>query len=155
LRSHHVDGTATTLAQGDRRHSRSTHRWLPAAILIGAAFVALTPRAAVGQASPCEVKREPFVNGGMAAARMTGQQGGTCQFKFKFGGQNPPDSWQPVEAPKSGSVTFKEDAAEYQPTEGFSGSDRFVIALFGKTPNCGNRCARNGRCDVVVTTGPR
>jgi hypothetical protein len=110
---------------------------------------------AYAQSAPCEVKRQDFVNGGTSTATMALEQSGACQFKFRFGGQNPPDSWELVEAPKSGKVTFKDDVAEYQPTVGFSGQDRFVIALFGKAPNCSNRCTRNGRFEVAVTVSPK
>ena len=84
------------------------------------------------------------------------EQGGACQFKFRFGQINAPDSWELVESPKSGKVMFKDDTAEYQPNDGFSGEDKFVVALFGKAPaNCGNRCNRNGRFEFAVTVKPK
>jgi len=60
-----------------------------------------------------------------------------------------------VEAPKSGKVVFKDDVAEYTPNDGFSGDDKFVVALFGKAPNCGSRCNRNGRFEFSVTVKPK
>ena len=83
------------------------------------------------------------------------EQNATCQFRIRFGGVNPPDSWNLVQAPKSGSVAFKDDVAEYRPNEGYVGQDAFTIALFGKTPNCGTRCNRNGQYEITVEVVPK
>jgi len=84
------------------------------------------------------------------------EQGSVCQFKFRFGQVNPPESWELIEPPKFGKVMFKDDTAEYQASDGFSGEDKFVVALFGKAPNCGGgRCTRNGRFAFVVTVKPK
>jgi hypothetical protein len=107
------------------------------------------------QETKCSVKREPFVNGGVSTGTMILEQGNVCQFSFKFGQMNPPDSWELVEPPKSGKVVFKEDIAEYQPNAGFAGDDKFVVAVFGKAPNCGTRCTRNGRFEFAVTVRPK
>jgi hypothetical protein len=107
---------------------------------------------------PCQVTRGDFLNGGVAAAAMQVEGNTPCQFKFNFGGQQPPDSWELVEPPKSGKVTFGADFAEYLPNAGFSGDDKFVVALFGKAPQCmapGNRCNRNGRFEIAVTVKPK
>jgi hypothetical protein len=107
------------------------------------------------QETKCSVKREPFVNGGVSTGTMTLEQGSVCQFSFKFGQTNLPDSWELVEPPKSGKVIFKEDIAEYQPNAGFAGEDKFIVAVFGKAPNCGTRCTRNGRFEFAVTVRPK
>ena len=107
------------------------------------------------QDAKCTVKREAFVNGGTAPGTMTLEQGSICQFTFKFGQTNPPDSWELVEPPKSGKVVFKDDVAEYQANAGFTGEDKFVVAVFGKAPNCGTRCTRNGRFEFAVSVKPK
>jgi hypothetical protein len=105
--------------------------------------------------SPCKVTRENFVNHGSASATMTLEQGQSCAFTFRFGGQLAPDSWKLVASPKSGEVTFKEDIAEYRPAADFTGEDTFAVEVFGRAPNCGTRCERNGRYDVTVSVTPR
>jgi len=107
------------------------------------------------QPATCAVERKPYVNAGRADATMVVEEGSTCPFRFRFGGTNPPDSWKLVEKPKSGKVSFSTDVAEYQPAEGFTGEDRFVIAVFGTAPNCGTRCVRNGEYQVTVTVKPK
>ena len=106
----------------------------------------------------CQVTRQDFVNGGVAPAAMQIEGTSPCQFKFKFGGQQPPDSWELAEAPKSGKVSFGADFAEYVPNGGFTGEDKFVVALFRKAPQCsapGARCNRNGRYEISVTVKPK
>lgn len=106
----------------------------------------------------CQVTRNDFVNGGVAPAAMQIDGNGPCQFKFKFGGQQPPDSWELIEPPKSGKVSFGTDFAEYVPNAGFAGEDKFTVALFGKAPQCsapGARCNRNGRYEISVKVGPK
>lgn len=107
------------------------------------------------QDAKCTVKHGTFVNGGTSTGTMTLEQGSVCRFTFKFGQTNPPDTWELVESPKSGKVVMKDDFAEYQPNDGFTGEDKFVVALFGKAPNCGTRCTRNGRFDFAVTIKPK
>jgi hypothetical protein len=118
--------------------------------LAGSALLVCLAGVAQAQEGKCEVKREPFVNGGVSKGSMAVEPGGVCRFQFKFGQINPPDSWKIVEAPKSGTVVFKGDVAEYQPNAGFTGEDRFVIEVFGRAPNCGTRCTRDGRYDFSV-----
>jgi hypothetical protein len=113
---------------------------------------------AAGAQQACQVTRGDFVNGGAATAAMQLEGAGPCQFKFNFGGQQPPDKWELVEPPKSGKVSFGTDFAEYVPNAGFAGEDKFAIAIFGKAPQCtasGARCNRNGRYDIAVTVKPR
>ena len=110
---------------------------------------------ASAQPASCVVERKPYVNAGRADATMVVEEGSPCQFRFRFGGTNPPDSWKLVESPKSGKITFNADVAEYQPTAGFTGEDRFVIHMFGTAPNCGSRCTRNGEYQVTVTVKPK
>jgi hypothetical protein len=105
--------------------------------------------------TPCNVTRENFVNHGSANATMTLEQGQTCAFRFRFGGQVAPDSWKLVTRPKSGEVTFKDDFAEYRPAADFTGEDRFVFEVFGRAPNCDTRCERNGRYEVTASVTPR
>jgi hypothetical protein len=107
------------------------------------------------QAPKCEVKHQPFANGATSTGTMNLEQGSVCQFKFRFAQVNPPDSWELVEPPKSGKVVFKDDTAEYQANDGFSGEDKFAVAVFGKAQNCGNRCNRNGRFEFAVTVKPK
>jgi hypothetical protein len=106
----------------------------------------------------CQITRGDFVNGGVAPAAMQIEGTSPCQFKFNFGGQQPPDNWELIEPPKSGKVSFGTDFAEYLPSSGFTGEDKFVIAIFGKAPQCtapGARCNRNGRFEVSVTVKPK
>ncbi len=104
----------------------------------------------------CQVKREAFVNGGVSSATMLViNDGRPCQLTFQFGGQNPPDSWELVTKPQSGTVTFRGDVAEYQPNAGFTGSDKFIVAVFGRTPGGKRHETRNGRFDVAVTVNAK
>lgn len=121
-------------------------------MLVSILIVAST--GALAQA-PCKVTRENFVNHGSAGATMTLEQGQTCALTFRFGGQLAPDSWKLVAPPKSGEVTFKQEVAEYRPAADFTGEDRFAVEVFGRAPNCGTRCERNGRYDVTVSVTPR
>ena len=105
--------------------------------------------------TPCKVTRENFENHGSAKATMTLEQGQSCSFRFRFGGQLAPDSWKVVAPAKSGEVTFKEDLVEYRPAADFAGEDRFTVEVFGRAPNCSTRCERNGRYDVTVSVAPR
>ena len=123
--------------------------------LVCAVLFSLPFYAVHAQETKCSVKREAFVNGGVATGAMALEQGSVCRFSFKFGQTNPPDSWELVEPPKSGKVVFKEDTAEYQPNAGFAGDDKFTVAVFGKAPNCGARCNRNGRFEFAVTVKPK
>ena len=117
-------------------------------------LAALPPSSVRAEGSSCSVKRQPLAKGQTSSATMVLRQGGTCRFRFKFGNVNPPDSWQLVTPPKSGKVVFTDDSAEYVPDNGFSGTDRFVVAVFGKEGNCGTRCTRDGRFDIAVTVKP-
>jgi len=117
--------------------------------------IAFSMSEARAQNPPCRVTREPFVNGGIAKATMALDQDGVCTFRFRFGGQRPPDTWEIIEAPKSGSVVFNSDVAEYKPNATFSGQDRFVIAIFGIAPGCALYCTRNGRYEVTVAVQPK
>jgi len=119
------------------------------------ALLAYPFAAAHAQDGKCAVKGEPFANGGTATKTMTLEQESVCQFAFKFGQTNPPDSWELVDPPKSGKVVFKDEVAEYQPNAGFTGEDKFVVAVFGKAPNCSNRCTRNGRFEFAVSVKPK
>src|SRR4030095_6705418 len=110
------------------------------------------------QQTTCQVTRNDFVNGGVAQATMQISDMGPCQFKFKFGGQSAPDTWELIQPPKSGKVSFGADYAQYEPDAGFVGEDKFTIALFGKAPQCtasGARCNRNGRYEITVTVKPK
>src|SRR5437867_11943809 len=60
------------------------------------------------QAPQCEVKHQPFANGGTSTGTMRLEQGSVCQFKFRFGQVNPPESWELIEPPKFGKVMFKD-----------------------------------------------
>jgi hypothetical protein len=109
-----------------------------------------------GQSAACEVKREPLEKSGEASATMVMvNDGKPCPFKFRFGGQNPPDSWELVSKPQSGTVQFRDDVAEYQPDPGFTGSDKFVVAVFGRAPGGKRHEARNGRFEVSVTVNAK
>ena len=111
---------------------------------------------AQSQDDACEVKKDNFVQGGTSSATMVMvNDGKACQFKFRFGGQNPPDSWELVVPPQSGKVQFDDDVAEYRPNPGFTGNDKFVVAVFGKTPGGKRHDARNGRFEVSVTVKPK
>jgi hypothetical protein len=107
---------------------------------------------AQSQDATCEVNKEQFVPGGTSSATMVMvNDGKPCQFRFRFGGQNPPDNWELVTPPQSGQVQFNEDVAEYHPNPGFTGTDKFVVAVFGRSPGGKKRDARNGRFEVAVT----
>jgi hypothetical protein len=109
-----------------------------------------------GQSAACEVKRDSLEKGGQASATMVMvNDGKPCLFKFRFGGQNPPDSWELVSKPQSGTVQFRDDVAEYQPNPGFTGSDKFVVAVFGKVPGGKTRDVRDGRFEVAVTVNAK
>jgi hypothetical protein len=123
--------------------------------LLASVLASVACSLAQAQDPKCQVKRDQFVNGGRANGSMKVEQNGVCEFKFRFGGTNPPDSWNLVTPPKSGKVAFKEGIAEYRPNEGFVGDDKFTIALFGKTPNCGTRCNRNGQYEISVQVLPK
>ena len=132
-----------------------------AMLIIAACLVPLGNAFGQPSSAPCEVNRQPFSGNENATATMTStatmtlMQDRACRLRFRFGGQNPPGSWELVEAPKSGKVVFAEDFAEYQPDSGFSGLDKFVVAIFGTAPNCGGRCSRSVRYDVAVTVTPK
>jgi hypothetical protein len=117
-------------------------------------FIGACSATALAQSS-CKVTRENFVNHGSAPATMTLQQGESCDLRFRFGGSRAPDSWKLVTPPKSGTVTFKDDVAEFRPAAGFTGEDKFSVEVFGRAPNCSNRCERNGRFDVTVSVLPK
>jgi hypothetical protein len=104
----------------------------------------------------CQVTRERLApNGvGVSSVVMLIDGAGPCHFKFRFDGQFAPDSWELVEAPKSGKITFNGDTVEYLPNTGFIGDDKFVVAVFGRGNWC-NFCLRNGRYAVVVTVKPK
>jgi hypothetical protein len=110
---------------------------------------------AFAQTPKCELKRQPFINKGSSTGTMTLEQGGICQFKFRFNEINAPDSWQLVDPPKSGKVVFEEDTARYEPAEGFVGEDQFTVALSGRAANCSTACFRNGRFAFSVTVKPK
>ena len=112
-------------------------------------------QAASAQQSDCQVTQSDFLPDIVSTAVMVVEGAGPCQFKFRFGGQNAPDSWELVEAPKSGKVTFSGDAAEYRPDPGFAGDDKFVITFTGSRPNCTKNCFRRGRYAVAVTVKPK
>ena len=44
---------------------------------------------------------------------------------------------------------------EHGDVAGFAGDDKFIVAVFGKAPNCGARCNRNGRFEFAVTVKPK
>jgi hypothetical protein len=109
------------------------------------------------QQSNCQVTRKDFVSGGMSAATMDIRGAQPCRFVFRFGKQNAPDSWELIQPPKSGKVSFGTDFAEYAPDSGFVGEDKFIVNLFGKSPQCnkpGGRCNRTGRYEITVTVRP-
>ena len=107
-------------------------------------------------AEGCEVKRDPMERGGVANATMVMvNDGKPCRFVFKFGGQNPPDSWEVRTKPKSGTLEIKGDAVEYVPAAGFAGSDTFVVTAFGRAPGGKRHETRNGTFEVAVTVNPK
>jgi hypothetical protein len=120
------------------------------------AIAALSTALSSGQGAACEVKKEPLEKGGQASATMVMvNDGKPCPFQFRFGGQNPPDSWELVSKPQSGTVQFWDDVAEYQPNPGFTGSDKFVVAVFGRVPGGKRHETRNGRFEVAVTVNTK
>lgn len=104
----------------------------------------------------CEVTRQPFVQGGTSSAAMVMvNDGKPCKFRFRFRGEYPPDSWDLVTKPQSGTVQFGEDAAEYQPNPGFTGTDKFVVAIFGRVRSAMKYETPNGRFEITVTVNPK
>ena len=80
----------------------------------------------------CSVAREDFVNGAKSSATMVmTNDGRPCDFGSRFGGMIPPDAWKLIEPPSGGTVTFEGDVARYAPQRGFTGQDRFTVAVFG------------------------
>lgn len=111
---------------------------------------------ATAQDVTCTAKKEPFVNGGTTSAVMLMiNDGKPCQLRFRFGGEHAPDSWELVSKPQAGTVQFRDDAAEYQPNPGFTGTDKFTVAVFGRSTGVKKRDARNGKFDVSVTVNPK
>jgi hypothetical protein len=109
-----------------------------------------------GQVAACEVKREPLEKSGVASATMVlVNDGKPCEFRFRFGGQNPPDSWELVSKPQGGTVRFRDDVAEYQPNPGFTGNDKFVVTVFGRVPGGKRHDTRNGQFEVAVTVNAK
>jgi hypothetical protein len=106
----------------------------------------------------CEVHRDDFKAGGTSSATIVMiNDGKPCRLIFRFGGQNPPDTWDLVTPPQSGTVQFNKEAAaaEYLPNPGFAGNDKFTFAVFGRAPNLNKKSERDGRFDVSVTVKPK
>ena len=122
--------------------------------LVAIAVLTLVAPVAFAQDANCKVDRKEFVPGRTSSATMVMTSGSTCQFRFRFGGQNAPDTWELVAPPKSGKVEFKEDIAEYRPNPDFVGSDAFAVNIFGKSPTA-RRDTRNGKYEISVTVSPK
>jgi hypothetical protein len=120
---------------------RSMGPWISAL-----AFV-VASGSACAQGSGCEVKRQPYVEDGVAQGQMRVLNDGSgCGFTFKFGGNIDPSSWRIVEAPRHGRLQLSGSSLKYFPESGYAGPDAFVVAVFGTIPHGyqGNR-SRNGR----------
>lgn len=122
--------------------------------LLAAIGLTLLSPTAFGQDANCKVDRKAFVSGGSSSATMIVTSGSSCQFRFLFGSQNVPDSWELATPPRSGNVEFKDDTAEYRPNAGFVGEDAFTVGVYGKSPTA-RRSSRNGKFEVSVTVTPK
>jgi hypothetical protein len=97
------------------------------------------------QSPDCDVQRGAFVDGGVAQAKMTVvNKGVACVFEFKFGGNFAPDEWKVIEAPKHGKIEAGGSSARFLPESGYTGTDAFVVEVFGSNAFAGRKKVRNG-----------
>lgn len=131
---------------------RQTILWTIRACAMGVVVLLVMAAGARAQPAPCQVKHEPFVEGGVAQGHMQlVNDGASCEFTFKFRGTLDPSEWKVEAAPGHGTIEASGSVLRYTPVAGYSGPDAFTVAIFGRDPFAAHgRKSRDGRFAFTV-----